>query len=360
MLSYHPLYKNGDDFLEKCAPLARQFDHSCYITPGLVDLQVNGVGGIDFSSLSFREASWQPIEQASLLLASHGVTRFLATNISSPPESYSPDRFVSFLSEWNRYPYAQCLGWHLEGPYLNSHLARAHSKEWLRKPFDRGLFREIFATGAIKLVTVAPEIMQGKNMLQLASEYGIATSLGHTSAKESDIQYARSLGCSLVTHLYNGMPAFHHRQSCLIGSILGKRILPFTIIADLVHVDEGALCLAYNAASENLVLASDLVPLAGYHGGSCRFGMKEIYLKEGRSCTENGVLAGSLSFLDQQMAIFMRATGAPYPFVLERATKKPLEIIHDTTVCHEKDVILWHKDRILAVWINGNVCWQSV
>lgn len=359
MHSYHPLYRDGEEFLAKHKNFAILFDQSYWITPGLVDLQVNGVSGIDFSSLSFQDLSTLPLEKASLQLASHGVTRFLATKISSPLKSYSPEMFVEFLSRWNQNLYSQCIGWHLEGPYLNSLRAGAHTRNWLEKPFDQGLFREIFETGAVKLVTLAPEIDQGKRMLHLASEYGIATSLGHTEGNESDMQYARSHGASLVTHLYNGMPPFHHRQSGLIGLILGKKIVPYTIISDLVHVDEGALCVAYNAASENLVLASDLAPLAAYQGVSCRFGTQNIYRKRERACTKEGVLAGSLSFLDQQMALFMKATHAPYTFVIESATTKPLKILRDAAISHEKDVLLWHNDRILAVWINDSLCWKS-
>ena len=356
MRSYHPRYAEGSALLED-VPFA--IDSSTVLTQGLIDLQVNGVYGVDFSSLQFTPQEVARYEEASRLLASHGVTRFLATKISSPPESYTPEYFTKLLSKWNDFSYAQCSGWHLEGPYINPLLSKAHSSSWMNKPFDKERFREIFSTGAIKLVTLAPESRQGHEMLELALGCGVATSLGHTAAEKDDVDYARSAGCGLITHLFNGLLPFHQRHSGLIGRALGDRDFFFTLISDGVHVDDAVIRMAYNASKKKLILASDICPLAGSGNESSTFGTDTVRRYEGRAVNSRDVLAGSLHFLDEQMAHFRKVTGSSFEYVLEAVTQKPNEALQCLSFCNDKDVLLWQNEHIMAVWIDGSLRWVS-
>lgn len=347
--SLHPRYVQGTPLFDSLQ--VSQFANAT-LTPGMVDLQVNGMSGIDFSSDVLDSSLFF---EASRMLALCGVTRFLPTKITSKPSSYRPEFFHLFLKQWNSCNNAQALGWHLEGPFLNPRYAGVHCAEWMGMSFDSLLWKEILDTGVIRLVTVAPEVSQGMALLELCADRGVATAIGHTSPSSSDLERAQKLGCRMVTHLFNAMDPFHHRRSGLVGEVLGKKAWNYSLICDFGHVDEKTIQLACNAHIDGLILISDQTPIVGCSQPFCTFAGNLIQKDKNLTRTDKGITAGSALSLHEHIYCFCKATHVSFDKGIECVTRKPLALIRENVQTCDRDVILWQQEKIVSVWIDGKL-----
>lgn len=264
------------------------------VVPGFIDLQVNGADGVDLL-----ESDAPAVSRLSDYLASTGVTAFLPTLVSAPTE-----RISSALRVFRevRPSGASILGVHLEGPVLNHQKKGAHHPRWLRAPGDSEV-RTMYANALpdLRVVTLAPELPGAEALMEWLLRERVIISLGHTDATYEQTTQALGHGARMVTHLFNAMRAFHHRDPGVVGAAFDDPRCICGLIADGVHVHPAALRLAYRVlGADRVALVSDAVAAAGMPPGTYTLGHRAIRLKAGDAPRlEDGTLAGSVLRMDQ-------------------------------------------------------------
>jgi N-acetylglucosamine-6-phosphate deacetylase len=244
---------------EGAAPAGALDAGSALLTPGFVDLQVNGVDDVDFVSAD--PDSWRRAGRAQL---EEGVTAYCPTFITAPFDDYPPalERAREAKADAQRRSLPAVVGVHLEGPFLGG-APGAHPVDLVR-PADPGWLRTVLAEfpGLVKIVTLAPEADPGSAATRLLREEGVAVALGHSTATAEKARAAVDAGAQLVTHLFNAMGPLHHREPGLAGAALDDDRLTPTLIPDLVHVHPAVLRLAIRQ-KHNVALITDRVATTG-------------------------------------------------------------------------------------------------
>jgi N-acetylglucosamine-6-phosphate deacetylase len=281
-----------------------------FAAPGFVDLQVNGYGGIDLLTEPER---WREIDT---MLAEIGVTTWQPTLISAEPE------------ETLRALRAIELGVHLEGPFLA--LPGAHPRGCLRQP-DLDLLDRFLAVGRVRTMTLAPELPGGLELIDDLGRRGIVISLGHSAADADTAHAAFDRGAQSVTHLFNVMRSFSHRDPGLAGAALARGDVIVQLINDGVHLAEETVLLAWRAARGRLALVSDAIAAAGLGDGSFRLGGTRVQVEDGVSRTGEGSLAGSTSTVPDAVRRLARL-GVPLAEAVEAGTRVPARILGRTDV----------------------------
>ena len=266
----------------------------CYATPGFVDSHIHGSGGFD-SSTAFEEGI--DIGEMCRVLAGHGVTSFVPTVISAPPEKILSNMdFLANMLSRPEYPGAEPVGIHIEGPFINRLKHGSQRVEDIRE-VDLGLAKEIITAGKgkLKIVTFAPELENSTKLIELLLENHIHPSMGHSIASEQDVLRAVDAGARRCTHLYNGMPPLHQRNASLGAVALTDDRITIELILDgsyLLH--PRMLDLACRAKpKDKLIGISDCVQGADLRDGRYHLGMSEIEVHGGLATTADGTLAGT-------------------------------------------------------------------
>jgi len=221
---------------KKITPLKGNILDLPWIAPGLVDIQINGFGGIDFNRPLPSEEAWQ---HATQQLYAHGCTGFLIALITNQEEGYR-DLLAGLTSQINRDA-RNCLGFHMEGPWLNPDpgYRGAHRADWMGKPDVRMLedWRAI-AGSLIKLITLAPEVDLDASLrlIREAVAQEICIFLGHSGTMGENLRAAVEAGAIGWTHLGNAVPANVPKFENVVLHALAQSGLYASLIPDGVHL----------------------------------------------------------------------------------------------------------------------------
>lgn len=277
----------GDERLE-AARRAEELDATgLIVTPGWIDIQLNGGFGHDFTE---DPAS---IWEVATLLPSLGLTAFLPTIITCPPEKLARAIRVFRNGPPSGWRGATPLGLHLEGPFLNPAKKGAHNPDYLRKP-DSTLASEWTHSNGVRLVTLAPELPGAKEVIRLLRGNGVVVSAGHTTATYDQAQDAFAAGISCGTHIFNAQPVLDHRQPGFAGALLAAPAIFTGLIADGVHVHPAMVRVAWVCKGERLILVTDAVSALGMPPGKYGVGAFEVVVDENSvRLADDGILAGS-------------------------------------------------------------------
>lgn len=262
----------------------------CLVVPGLIDLHVHGGCGHDVMGKS--EGN---LDGLSMFLAAGGVTSFLATTYSAPQEELLESARRVNEAATKGAEGAEVLGLHIEGPYINPKMAGAQDDAHIRPPSSDEL-EEIrkAAGGALRIVTLAPEVDGALEAVEWLRSKGIIPSAGHTDATFEEMVEGVDAGISHVAHLFNRMRPLHHREPGAVGAALLDERVSVELIADGVHLHPSALRLAAKSkGSGRTALVSDAIAPTGLPDGEYRFGGKRVRVEGGRCTLGSGVLAGS-------------------------------------------------------------------
>ena len=251
--------------------------------PGFVDLQVNGFGGVDFLT-----ADTAGYRQAGEALLETGVTAYLPTFITSPE-----DQLLAALREVPaKADGPRVLGAHLEGPFISALRLGIHPAAARRNP-DPELLERLLDAGPVRLVTLAPELPRADVLIEKLLRREIAVSCGHSDATVEEANAAFDLGVRSVTHLFNAMRPFHHRDPGIVGAALARPDVVVQLILDWVHVAPATAAMVWQAAPGRLALVTDAVSGAGLDEGTYRLGDQDIEIRDGIARGTSGALAGS-------------------------------------------------------------------
>jgi N-acetylglucosamine-6-phosphate deacetylase len=262
--------------------------------PGFIDAHINGVVGVDF--LSTDEEGYRA---ASAALARTGVTGYVPTFITSPLDDYGPALDVAAAAMAHPpQSGATVLGVHLEGPYLSPTWVGAHDPAHLRAP-DVAEALGLCDRGPVRIVTLAPELDGGLELVAALAARGIAVSCGHSDADAATAGAAFDAGARAITHIYNAHRRWKPRDPGLAGAALVRPDVTVQAIVDHVHLAPEAAYAAFLAARGRFALVTDAMEAAGRGPGTYRLGRREVEVRDGRAELSDGLLAGSVLAMDQ-------------------------------------------------------------
>ena len=263
-----------------------------HIAAGFIDIQINGGENYYFSQFP-NEKSIQDINDSSL---KHGTTHTLPCLISSSQETILQG--IEAIGNYIEKHKNGVLGMHLEGPFLNPLKRGAHAFDQVRKPTNSELEEIIrYGKNIIKVITIAPECFT-EDQLNMLLESGMIISAGHSNMTYEQSQYFFSKGIKLVTHLFNAMTQFGHREPGLVGATLENQAVYASVILDGAHCNYAAARLAYKLKKEKLFLISD-ASFLGRKIENFKWQNFDAHLENGFYRNQEGNLAGaSISMIE--------------------------------------------------------------
>lgn len=296
--------------------------------PGFIDMHIHGAIGVDTM-----EADTSDLHRVARYLATQGVTSWLPTLVPSPAQDY--ERAVAAIvglmrEQEDLETAARVLGLHYEGPFVNSSQCGALRSDYFRSFTDITELESLAVIddpSALHMMTVAPEIEGGIELVRELVKRQWVVSIGHTRATVDVLDLAREAGALHLTHFMNAMLPLHHRSPGPVGWGLLNDDVTCDVIADGVHVDRLMLKLLLRCkTSERVALISDAVAPAGLGDGDYKVWGETITVSEGRTRNERGSIAGSvISMLDA--VGMMMSLGASAVDVARMASTNPARLL---------------------------------
>ncbi|CAG02276.1 unnamed protein product, partial [Tetraodon nigroviridis] len=340
------------------------------VAPGFIDVQINGGYGIDFSQPS--EDVNAGISLVARKLLEHGVTSFCPTLVTSPPSVYHkvlPQVRVQSGGAGG----AGVLGLHLEGPFISVKKRGAHPEQFLRT-FRRGGLKDLLevygSLDKVAMVTLAPELEHSQSVVRELSQRGVAVVPGvaNLSQAEEAVQH----GASSITHLFNAMPSFHHRDPGIVGLLTSDQVpagrtVYYGMIADGIHTNPAALRIAHRAHPSGLVLVTDAITAMGLPPGRHSLGQQVIEI-QGLHAYVAGTdtLSGSIATMDMCVRHFRQASGCSVEEALEAASLHPAQLLGISPrkgkldYGSDADLVLLDDDlRVKSTFISGEEVWRK-
>jgi N-acetylglucosamine-6-phosphate deacetylase len=343
-----------------------------FVAPGLIDNQINGYAGVDFSGSNL---SADDVIEATKSIWREGVTTFLPTLLTNSHENLI--KIFKILEKAigkDEMLRESVAGFHLEGPYISPEegYRGCHPVQHIRKPSIKE-FQEYqkAAGGRIIQITLAPEIEGAIEFIRLCTHAGIVVALGHTNASADQINQAVENGATLSTHLGNGCANFIHRHKNPIWAQLANDQLTVSVIADGQHLSPEEIRVFYKVKSpENIILTSDVIYLAGMGPGRYTFLESEVILtEEGMLLNpELNCLAGASFPLKKGIENMMNFTGCSLTNAINMASGNVARIygLDDRGKLapgKRADIILFEKERnelkVIKTFLKGELVYQA-
>lgn len=307
----------------------------CIVSPGFIDTQINGGFGVDFSSEV--DNIIESVDVVSKKILAHGVTAFCPTVITSSHETYKKISARSArLCKQDTSSSAKVLGLHLEGPFISREKRGAHPENLIQS-YEKNGFSDVekmyTSLDNVSIVTLAPEIPYSDQVIQELTKRGIQVSLGHSMANLEQGERAVQNGATFITHLFNAMLPFHHRDPGIVGllassNIPAGRTVYYGVIADGIHTNPSALRIAYKTHPDGVVLVTDAVAPMGLEPGRHNFGNITVEVNEGKAYVAGTTtLAGSVATMDGCVRIFKTSARCSTEKALEAATLHPAKML---------------------------------
>ncbi len=288
--------------------------------PGLVDLQVNGFRGVDLL-----HATGDEVERLGVELARTGVLWYQPTVITAPADlarlalstigecaAATPEGGTS----------ARILGAHLEGPFLSPDRPGVHPPDYLRLPDLDLLASYLLAGSAVSMVTLAPELPRAGELIDSLRGRSITVSLGHSDADAATAHAAFDQGARTVTHLFNAMRPFGHRDPGLAGAALVRDDVIVQLIADGAHLAPETILATWRAARGRIALVSDVTAAGGMGDGTFRLGTVGVTVEGGVARSDDGSLAGAVRPLAWGLRMLVEL-GVPIGEAVDAVTRTP-------------------------------------
>ena len=282
-----------------------------YISPGFIDLQIYGGGTKLFSAEPTRAA----LDEISQALVTSGTTSYLITIATNSMEIIN-----EALTVLQSYNHPALLGLHLEGPYLHPEKRGAHPEVYIRMPEKQEIQSLLERAGpSLRMMTIAPERFDDE-IIDLLLRNGILLSAGHSNATFDEAVHGFRKGIRAVTHFFNAMSPFHHRNPGLPGATFQSDKVVASIIADGIHVDYQTLAISKRLLGSRLFLITDaVVPV--------ETGTYTHIFTGDRYTLPDGTLSGSALTMMQAVANCVRHAGIPLVEALRMATSYPAALI---------------------------------
>lgn len=343
-----------------------------FIAPGLIDNQINGYAGVDFTG---NDLTVEDVIKATRAIWREGVTSFLPTLLTSSHEKLIQNlAIIEKAVRTDEMTGESIPGFHLEGPYISPEegYRGCHPVSYIRKPSSEEFLKyQKAAVGKIIQITLAPEIEGAMDFIRYCTGNGIIVALGHTNASAEQIKQAVENGARLSTHLGNGCSNFIHRHKNPIWPQLANDLLTVSVIADGQHLMPEEIQVFYKVKGpDRTILTSDVIFLAGMAPGKYVFLESEVILtQQGMLLNpQENCLAGASFPLKKGVENIMNFTGCSLAEAIKMASGNVARIYN----MHNKgklekgkraDLILFEREDnqliIKKTILNGKVVYQE-
>ncbi|QJD82726.1 N-acetylglucosamine-6-phosphate deacetylase [Cohnella herbarum] len=296
--------------------------YGMWLIPGMIDIHIHGANGYDM--MDGTEAS---IQEVSRTCAATGCTSFLVTSVSSTMDDLL-NMIRSVKSVIGHEQGAKITGIHLEGPYLNPKRKGMQNEKYLRHP-DLDEMKHIFqeAGSLIKMVTIAPELPGGLELISYLKDQGVVIAVAHSDATYEEAKEAFGAGASHVTHCFNGMRPIHHRDPGLIVAAFEEQHVSLQAIVDQVHLHPAILRLMHRIKGpEGMVLITDALQAMGLGDGDYLFGGHNVTVTEGVARLADGTLASSTVTMNEALRLSVE-NGISFTDAVQMASTSPARIL---------------------------------
>jgi N-acetylglucosamine-6-phosphate deacetylase len=321
------------------------------VTPGLIDLQINGWG----SHWCNREPA-EALRTLSAGVPKYGVTSFMPSIMTGPWDQMLRAARETFRMVDTPTAGARAIGVHFEGPFLSVEYRRFHPKEFIAAPTPVMVeaLLDVWTAGRCRL-TMAPEIEDAPRAAAELRRRGVTLAAGHTAATYAVGNAAIEQGYRILTHAFNAMPPINQRSSSILTAYLLDAAAFCEVIADGIHVAPEHLALLYRLKNVNLILTTDAMPLR-----------EGLVAQGGVARDRDGMIAGSLLTLDQAVRNLMGATGITLAEAVACATWAPARAmgmddeIGSLREGLRADLAIWdHRNNISHVFVGGKLAYSN-
>lgn len=290
------------------------------LTPGFVDLQVNGGGGVMLNTTPTPEA----MEQIAEAHRRFGTVAIMPTVITDQTQVLDEAVNAAIAAKGRR----GIIGLHIEGPHISLARRGTHNADYIR-PMDARTMDAVTRlrqNGIAVMITVAPEVTTNEQIAALART-GAVVSLGHTDATADEVEAAIAAGATCATHLFNAMSPMSSRAPGAVGAVMNSGVVS-GIICDGYHVDDRMIKLALRArpAGDLMFLVSDAMATVGGPDHFDLYG-QDIHLEDGRLVNAEGNLAGAHFTQAEGVARLSRFIGVPLDQALRMTVSIPARVV---------------------------------
>jgi len=327
-----------------------------FVSPGFIDMHIHGSGGADVM-----DATLTALDTISTTLLQTGTTAFLATTMTM-----SQHDIIKALENIRRHQHmlhgAQLLGVHLEGPFINASKHGAQDAAFVQTPQTAWLeaYQEI-----IRMITLAPEVEGGKAFIEKMQQCmpHVLLSIGHSEATYQESMESFDAGIGHVTHLFNAMPAYHHREPGIVGACFDREDVSCDIIADLIHTHPHHLRLAYRMKRRQLMLITDAMRAGCMKQGYYDLGGRAVQVEGKRAVLEDGTLAGSVLRMNEALANMVMHTEMTLSEAVWSVTQLPAQKLGLSKGVlapgYDADVVIFDEDfSIISTIVAGKRVYQ--
>jgi N-acetylglucosamine-6-phosphate deacetylase len=326
------------------------------VTPGFIDMHVHGCMGFDVI-----DGRSESLVKMAKFLATHGVTSFLPTTVSTTQKRIiNAMENVQEVQNENNF---NVLGLYLEGPYLNIEKVGAQNPMYIKDPKLEELMEFLDIVGkTMKVVALAPEKVNALPTIKELKRRGIIVSVAHSNASYQEMLMGIEAGISHVTHVFNAMRGFHHREIGVVGAALLHKELTTELIADCIHVHPSAIRILLKMKGyDKVILVSDAISATGLPDGEYDLGGLEIVVEDGISALRSGILAGSTLTLENAIKNMVEQIKIPISDVIKMVTLNPAKVLNlqnkgEIKPGRDADITIMDRNfKVQSVMIRGEV-----
>lgn len=295
------------------------------LAPGFIDLHIHGMMGLDVMQLDgdgFCRLAAEAVRR--------GITALAPTTVACPAADLEHAMANLHAARAQASPGARLLGLHLESNFINLSFKGAQpgsqTFSWLdpRAPAIRDLLERY--AGEVSIVTMAPELPGGLELIHWLVAHGITVSLGHSGASYDEAQAGIDAGATHATHLFNAMPPLHHRNPGLVGAVLARKEVYAEVVGDGIHVHPAVIATALaTKGRERFMAISDGLQVAGMTEGECFLGGQHISVQGPVAKLDNGTIAGSITTMDSIVRLLVNRVGCDLATALHVCSTAPAD-----------------------------------
>ena len=326
------------------------------LIPGMIDVHIHGANNHDMM-----DGTEESIQVVSEECAKTGCTSFLVTSVSSSIEDLL--KMIECVQKTaGKERGALIAGIHLEGPYLNPEKKGMQNEKYLRHPDIKEMELILSRAGSlVKMITIAPELPGGFELVEYLRKKGIIVSIAHSGATYEEAKHAFELGAEHITHCFNAMPQIHHRAPGLIVAAFEEEKVSLQAIVDGIHLHPAIVRLMYNIkGADKMVLITDALQAMNAGDGEYMFGGHHVKVENGVARLADGTLASSTVTMNRALKLSVEM-GVTLHDAIKMASKTPAEILGisgkgQIKNGYDADLVLLDKDfNVVWTMINGNI-----
>lgn len=332
------------------------------LAPGFIDVHIQGAGGADVL-----DATPEALATIAKTCARCGVTSYLATTVYKPGRD---NRHLEVASECIGHDLggARLRGTHLEGPFISPKKRGMIQPDCLTNPSPSALDAILSKTGdSLAMMTVAPELSGGLDLVRALVDRGVVASLGHTSATYEETLGGFDAGINHVTHLFNVMPSLHHRNPGPLGAIFERPDVTVQVIADGVHLHPSVVRLVFAAVGPGrFVTITDGMQALGLPDGHYTYNDIPYEARDGAARYKDGTLIGTAVGLNRILARLVQFTGCSTATAIRTVTENAAAVLGIDTktgaiaVGYDADLVVLEEDlSVHTTVVAGRVVYQN-